>query len=142
MDERGARSPAKARLVSRCGPFQKKFKNLFYFKNLKIYFFPGARGCCAATLRVAGAPEDCRFAAAGPNNAMLGKARQRQASLIRLLIAYWPARSLLNFNAHYTFLGAGSVFRRKTRRTPILVAKRRTCFDDLYNSFSSNTHNL
>ena len=56
-------------LVSRCEPFQKKFKNLF----LK---FGGRaaqplRGCAARHASRGGrpgAPEGCRFAAAGPNN--------------------------------------------------------------------------
>ena len=47
-----------------------------HFKKIKILFLKwgsARRGCCrAATLRVAGASEGCRFAAAGPNNVRQG----------------------------------------------------------------------
>ena len=54
-------------------PISKKFKNLFFEKS------GGARRsrCAAAppaTLRVAGAPEGCRFAAARPNNVRQARA--------------------------------------------------------------------
>ena len=60
LDRSIARSTRSNQLVSRCDPFQKN-QNLFWRR--------------AATLRVAGAPEGCRFAAAGPNNVRQESAR-------------------------------------------------------------------
>ena len=86
-------------------------------KNLKIYFSAPLRGRAArllcnraATLRVAGASEGCRFAAAGPNNVRQGAAAHtrgaccdpslraaQQIICFSSLVSSWPPHECVIF---------------------------------------------